>query len=288
MVDRDLDQWAQWLLHRRHGGDPEQLAQTLAYLQPIRDRVLDHADLRAGDTLLDIGCGDGLIGFGAVERVGSSGTVIFSDISQDLLDHCQALAEEVGVIDRCRFVLAPAEDLAAIPDGSVDAVTTRSVLIYVSDKPRALAEFFRVLRPGGRLSLFEPINRFSAIRTAWDAGPVQDLRDRVRAVYLAIQPLESDPMLDFDERDLLAMTEAAGFREIHLVYQVDIEPAEPRRWETVLHSSGNPRLPTLAEAMAQVLTPEEAARYEAYLRPIIERGEGVSRGATLELWAVKS
>jgi hypothetical protein len=46
-------------------------------------------------------------------------------------------------------------------------------------------------------------------------------------------------------------------------------------------------VPTLAEAMAQVLTAEEAAQYEAYLRPIIESGQGVSRGATADLWAVK-
>jgi arsenite methyltransferase len=288
MPEHERDQWAQWLLHRRHGGDLEQLRQTLAYLQPIRDRVLDHADLTPGETLLDVGCGDGLIAFGALEQVGEQGKVIFSDISQDLLDHCQSLAAEMGLLDRCQFVRTAADDLAGIPDGSVDAVTTRSVLIYVSDKPRAFAEFFRVLRPGGRISLFEPINRFGMGQPSWDAGPIQELRDRVRAVSEALQPPETDPMLDFDERDLLGLAEAAGFREIHLVYRADIEPAEPRRWETVLHSSGNPRIPTLAEAMAQALTPEEAARYEAYLRPIIERGEGVSRGATADLWAVKA
>jgi arsenite methyltransferase len=287
MVEPELDQWAQWLLHRRHGGDQAQLEQTLAYLSPIRDRVLDHANLREGERLLDVGCGDGLIAFGALERVGPSGLVIFSDISQDLLDHCRLLASHMGVIDRCQFVRAAANNLAAIPDGAVDVVTTRSVLIYVKDKARAFAEFFRVLRPGGRISLFEPINRFGAGSSSSDPGPVRELRDRVRAVYEAIQPMDSDPMVDFDERDLLALAEAAGFREIHLEYRADIEPAEPRRWETVLHSSGNPRIPTLAEAIAQVLTPEEATRYEAYLRPIIERGEGVSRGATAELWAVK-
>jgi ubiquinone/menaquinone biosynthesis C-methylase UbiE len=287
MPESELDQWAQWLLHRRHGGDPEQLEQTLANLYPIRDRVLDHASLREGERLLDVGCGDGLIAFAALDRVGPSGLVIFSDISQDLLDHCRMLASQMGVIDRCQFVRAAADDLAAIPEGSVDAVTSRSVLIYVKDKRRAFAEFFRVLRPGGRISLFEPINRFGAGHSSWDAGPVQELRDRVRAVYEAIQPLDSDPMLDFDERDLLALAEAAGFREIHLEYRADIEPVEPRQWQTVLHSSGNPRIPTLAEAMAQVLTPGEAAQYEAYLRPIVEGGQGVSRGATADLWAVK-
>lgn len=61
---------------------------------------------------------------------------------------------------RCRFVRAPADDLAALAPGSVDVVTTSSVLIYVQAKQQALHEFFRVLRPGGWLSLFEPINRF--------------------------------------------------------------------------------------------------------------------------------
>jgi len=50
----------------------------------------------------------------------------------------------------------PADDLAAIPDASVDVVTTRSVLIYVRDKRRAFGEFARVLRPGGWISIFEP------------------------------------------------------------------------------------------------------------------------------------
>ena len=85
-------------------------------------------------------------------------------------------------------------------------------------------------------------------------------------------------MLDFDERDLLAFAEATGLREIHLEYRADIEPAEPRRWETVLQSSGNPRVPTLGEVIDQVLTPEEAIRYAAHVRPIVESGQGVSLG----------
>ena len=116
---------------------------------------------------------------------------------------------------------------------------------------------------------------------------MKDLIDRVGDLMEQLQPTETDPMVDFDERDLLAHAEAAGFPEIHLHYEADIEPAEPRRWETVLHSSGNPKLPTLAEMMTQLFTPEEAARYEAYLRPRVEQGLGSSRGAMAYLWAVK-
>jgi len=62
------------------------------------------------------------------------------------------------VLGRCEFVHASAEDLSVLEDASVDVVTTRSVLIYVPDKRRTFEEFHRVLKPGGRLSIFEPIN----------------------------------------------------------------------------------------------------------------------------------
>jgi SAM-dependent methyltransferase len=66
----------------------------------VRDWVLDHATPKSGETVLDVGCGDGLIAFEALERVGEQGMVIFSDISQDLLDRCRVLAAEIGVLDR--------------------------------------------------------------------------------------------------------------------------------------------------------------------------------------------
>lgn len=56
---------------------------------------------------------------------------------------------------------AAADRLEPISDSSVDVVTTRSVLIYVAKKASAFAEFHRVLRPAGHLSIFEPINRFT-------------------------------------------------------------------------------------------------------------------------------
>jgi arsenite methyltransferase len=65
------------------------------------------------------------------------------------------------VSDRCVFVEACADALHGICTESVDVVTTRSVLIYVEDERAAFDEFARVLRPGGRVSLFEPISRFA-------------------------------------------------------------------------------------------------------------------------------
>src|SRR5207244_6902809 len=99
-----VDPWAEWLRRRRHGGDEEALERTLASLVPVRDRVLANAAVSEGQTLLDVGCGDGLIGFGALELVGATGQVIFSDVSPELLADCRDRARDLGALDRCRFV----------------------------------------------------------------------------------------------------------------------------------------------------------------------------------------
>ncbi len=277
------DRWAEWLLERRFAGDDAFRDQMLEELRQVRDRVLDRAELARGDVVLDVGCGDGLIGFGALER--GAGTVIFSDVSNDLLARCRAIAHDLDVVDRSRFVLAPAERIEGVPDGTVDVVTTRSVLIYVADKERAFREFFRVLRPGGRLSIFEPINRLSNFLDAYDVAPVEDLFSRVQAVFQRLQPADSDPMLNFDERDLVGLAEAAGFKEVTLDLELESRPPEPQRWETFVGSAGNPNIPTFGEAMEDVLTPEERERLVNHLRPLVKAGRGRLRTAVAYLRA---
>jgi ubiquinone/menaquinone biosynthesis C-methylase UbiE len=283
------DKWASWLLERRSGGDPRAAELIREDLHPIRDKVLDGAGAGPDARLLDAGCGDGLIAFGALER--GLAEVVFSDISQDLLDRCRELAGELGVLDRCRFVRAGVEDLGELAGGSVDAVTTRSVLIYVEDKARALREFERVLVPGGRISLFEPINRYfvdadGRFPPTYDAGLVADLAERVTSLYQRVNPL-GGPMVGFDERDLLAIAEEAGFTRLHLRLELDVQPPRPRAWESFLRSSPNPLAPTLEEALRQTLTPSEIERYVQHFRPLVERGAGTSRRAAAYLSAVK-
>jgi ubiquinone/menaquinone biosynthesis C-methylase UbiE len=256
--------------------------------------VLENAALRADDIVLDAGAGDGLIAFGALARLGPSGRVIFNDISQDLLDHARALAAAAGTDDRCDFVNASADELSPLEDESVDVVTTRSVLIYVPDKRRAFSEFYRVLKPSGRISLFEPINRFSHAAMFGEkffgisVEPVAELWAKVRAIYDRLQP-PTDPMLDFDERDLFAFAEQARFREIHMEYRADVtRPQEKLIWDKMIRGSGNPKIPSIAEVLSDALNADERERFVAYFRPRLEGGDEVTyRSAGVYLSATK-
>jgi arsenite methyltransferase len=284
------DQWHRWLLESRHGGDPDHAERVRQELLPVRDEVLDRAALRPGDTLLDVGTGDGLIAFGALDRLGPAGRVIFSDISADLLEHCRAVATAAGQLDRCAFVRASADRLTSVDDDSVDVVTTRSVLIYVADKAGAFAEFCRVLRPGGRISIFEPINTLMHGNPTqflgYDIEPVADIAAKLGARFDAMQPPATDPMVDFDDRDLVRLAEQAGFGEVRLDLRVTVTASRaPVPWDRFLRSSPNPKVPPLGDVLGGALTAAELAAFTAHLRPLVENGRGERRRAVAYLTA---
>lgn len=291
------DIWATWLRHRRHGGDVATQEVMLQRLQQISHQILGHAQLRPSDHLLDVGCGDGLVGFAAMDQLPTV-QVTFSDVSSDLLSQCEEVARNLGLVGRCHFVQADAAQLQPIPDAVVDVVAMRSVLIYVSDKVAAFSSFYRVLRPGGRLSLFEPINRFPVALPSrfrgglfgYDVGSVGEIAKKINTVYQRQGSTPSSPitpMVDFDERDLVAMAVEAGFREVHLELRIDIAPGEPKSWEGFVNSAPNPLVPSLSEVMDAVLTGEERTVLVECLRPQVEAGGNHSRMAVASLWASK-
>jgi hypothetical protein len=133
----------------------------------------------------------------------------------------------------------------------------------------------------------EPINRYGLDAFMYDVAPVLDLAQRLRAFYRRLQPPDRDPMLDFDERDLVARCEGAAFIDIHLALHAFVRPATPQPWPRAMATPGNPNIPALRDAMAEIFTPEEAARYEAHVRPQMEAGHGTVREAVAYLAAMK-
>jgi arsenite methyltransferase len=159
MESHDLasDVWSEWLLHHRHADDPAYAQVVQAAVEGYADRVLEGAQLAAGMTLVDVGAGEGLVAFRAIDRIGPSLRVIHTDLSAPMLRYAESAALQRNVGPQCTFLECRADNLKGIADASVDVVATRAVLAYVADKKAALGEFLRILKPGGRLSIAEPI-----------------------------------------------------------------------------------------------------------------------------------
>jgi SAM-dependent methyltransferase len=108
--------------------------------------------LQPGETVLDIGSGGGIDTILAARRVGAVGAAIGLDIVEQMLERARGHAAEAGVAGWTEFIRGEMEDIP-LPDGSVDVVISNGVLNLSARKSRALAEIFRVLGPGGRISL---------------------------------------------------------------------------------------------------------------------------------------
>ena len=123
-----------------------------------------------------------------------------------------------------------------------------------------------------------------------DVTPIMELAAKVKAVRLRAQPPETDPMFNFDERDLVTCTQSSGFGEIHLELRIEVKPRPPDfpDWATFVRVVPNPKMPTLEEAMAEALTSDEAEKFVGHLRPLIEARRGTVRSASAYLWASKN
>jgi len=112
---------------------------------------LRHAQIDAGETLLDLGCGAGVDTILAALRTGPTGHVIALDFLPEMLERTKTAAAEAGL-----DTIQPVEgDIEAIPlvDGSVDHVISNGVINLAPRKARVLAECARVLRRGGKLTV---------------------------------------------------------------------------------------------------------------------------------------
>jgi len=290
-VSCSADPWAEWLLHRRDGDDPATREVTVRALHRIRETVARKLALKEGDRVLDVGCGDGLVGPRAAELVGPDGHVTLSDFSEQLLRHAAEAAAAAGLAARCSFVHSALPDLDGLPDASYDVVTIRSVLIYVADKAAALAAVYRVLRPGGRVSLFEPINSFSAPsdpNRLWGFavdGALAEAAAVSRAA--AANAPEHATMLGFDERDLFALALGAGLVDVRMDYHAELTGGSPPAADVdaFLSTAPNPLAPTYGELLTRALPPDGAAKLRARLARAFAERDFVRRAAVTHLSA---
>lgn len=116
--------------------------------------TIDMARARPGNRVLDLAGGTGDLTKAFAKQVGADGEVVLSDINSSMLGQGRIRLTDQGVLGNVRFVQANAEALP-FPDNHFDVITIAFGLRNVTDKSKALASMYRVLKPGGRLLILE-------------------------------------------------------------------------------------------------------------------------------------
>jgi len=268
MTATTVKNWSEWLKSSRFSYmSEEQKEQTFRWLSLVKDKIIDRSNLKPDDTLLDIGTGTGLLAFGAYDFLRQHGKVIASDYVEDCIQECKKIIDSIEPQNKMEFLLSNASNID-LPENSVDVTVMRSVMVHILEKQPVLDECYRVLKPGGRISIFEPIIN-SNTRNSELINPdnCPDF-EKYKEVESIIMTMPNDSLMNFDEKTLQDNFVKAGFKKIKvdLCTEKSVYKATAAMIDPWFNTPPNPGGMTLKQRFLNYFSEEEIEKYIAVIK----------------------
>jgi SAM-dependent methyltransferase len=185
-------------------------------------------ELKAGETVLDLGSGGGIDVLLSARRVGPTGKAYGLDMTDDMLALARENQRQAGAAN-VEFLKGEIENIP-LPDNSVDVIISNCVINLSADKSRVLREAFRVLRPGGRFAVSDVVVRGEVpdeVRQSmllWVgciAGALEENDYRARLVAAGFTGVEIEPTRTYNIEDARHFLSSAGIDVDSIAPQVE-------------------------------------------------------------------
>lgn len=187
------------------------------------------AELRPGDTVLDLGSGGGIDVLLSARRVGPTGKAIGLDMTDDMLALARENQQKAGVTN-VEFLKGEIEHIP-LPDNSVDVIISNCVINLSGDKDRVIAEAFRVLKPGGRFAVSDVVVKGRDVPAdvrhsieLWIgcvAGALEEDSYRDKLARAGFEAIDVEPTRVYQVADARQFLAEAGISDERVLAQID-------------------------------------------------------------------
>ncbi|HEX6042237.1 arsenite methyltransferase [Longimicrobium sp.] len=186
------------------------------------------AELREGETVLDLGSGGGIDVLLSARRLGPTGKAYGLDMTDEMLALARENQRRAGV-ENVEFLKGEIENIP-LPDGSVDVIISNCVINLSADKPRVLREAFRVLKPGGRFAVSdvvvrgevpEAVKRSMELWVGCVAGALEESEFKRLLADVGFEAADIEPTRVYRVEDARAFLEGAGLDADAMAAEVD-------------------------------------------------------------------
>jgi SAM-dependent methyltransferase len=186
------------------------------------------AELKAGETVLDLGSGGGIDVLLSARRVGPTGKAYGLDMTDEMLELARENQRKAGV-DNVEFLKGEIEKIP-LPDNSVDVIISNCVINLSADKDLVLAEAFRVLKPGGRFAVSDivvrgeiptEIRRRVELWAGCIAGALEDREYEAKLAHAGFVNVEIEPTRVYAAAQAKDLLKSIGLDADRIASQVD-------------------------------------------------------------------